>query len=136
MPKYIGGDILEVTCNHPTEGSLTFATKSNESYTLDPGGFRSNDDANMITGNGVFVDQVNRVRWSFEGALMVDFGSGNELEKLTAMSESSDLGTWTISMISGDVFTGKGKPVGDIQADSNTAQMTVKLSGGGKLAKL
>lgn len=136
MPKYIGGDILEVTCNHPTEGSLTFATKSNESYTLDPGGFRSNDDANMITGNGVFVDQVNRVRWSFEGALMVDFGSGNELEKLTAMSESSDLGTWTISMISGDVFTGKGKPVGDIQADSNTAQMTVKLAGGGRLVKL
>ena len=67
MPEFIGGDIEQVTCNHPELGDFTFDTKANESYTLDPGGLRSNDDANMITGSGVYIDQINRVRWSFEG---------------------------------------------------------------------
>lgn len=136
MPIYQGGDTLEITCNHPTLGSLKFATKSNESYTLDPGGYRSNDDANSLTGGGTFVDQVNRVRWLFEGVFMTDFSSNNELDVLPELAASAELGTWTISHISGVVWTGKGKPVGDLQADTNTAQMTVKLSGGGKLVKL
>lgn len=136
MPKYTGGDLLEITCNHPTLGNFTFATKSNESYTMDPGGKRSNDDANMITGNGDFIDQVNQVRWSFEGPLMADFASGNEVENLPLLAESSELGTWTFSHISGVVFRGRGKFVGDISIDTNTAQLTAKLAGGGKLEKL
>ena len=136
MPKYIGGDLLEITCNHPTLGNFNFATKAAESYTLDPGGKRSNDDANGVTGNGTFIDQVNNVRWSFEGALMADFISGNEIENLPALAESSELGTWTFSHISGVVWRGLGKFVGDIQIDTNTAQLTAKLAGGGKLEKL
>jgi hypothetical protein len=136
MPKYIGGDLIEITCNHPTLGSLNFATKSNETYTLDPGGNRSEDDANMISGNGVMIDKVNRVRWSFEGPLMADFDSNQELDILPKLAESSEQGTWTISHISGVVWRGRGKHVGDISIDTNTAQITVKLAGGGKLEKL
>tara|TARA_R110000782_G_scaffold260359_1_gene351573 strand:- start:383 stop:793 length:411 start_codon:yes stop_codon:yes gene_type:complete len=136
MPKYIGGDLVEITCNHPTLGNFNFATKSNESYTLDPGGNRSNDDANGITGDGTMIDQVNRVRWSFEGPLMADFESNNELDNLPKLAESSELGTWTFSHISGVVWRGKGKFVGDIQIDTNTSQLTAKLSGGGKIEKL
>lgn len=136
MPKYSGGDLLEITCNHPTLGNFTFATKSNESYTMDPGGRRSNDDANMVTGNGDFIDQINNVRWSFEGPLVVDFNSGNEVDNLPALAESSELGTWTFSHISGVVFRGRGKFVGDIQVDTNNAQLTAKLAGGGRLEKL
>ena len=136
MPKFIGGDLLEITVNHPTLGNFTFATKSNESYTMDPGGKRSNDDAGMVTGNGSFIDQVNQVRWSFEGPLMADFDSGNEIDNLPALAESSELGTWTFSHISGAVWRGRGKCVGDIQIDTNTAQLTAKISGGGKLEKL
>ena len=136
MPQYTGGDLLEVTCNHPTLGNFNFATKSNESYTIDPGGFRSNDDANMITGNGTFIDQVNRVRWSFEGPLMADFNSSNEIDNLPALAESSELATWTFTHITGVVWRGRGKHVGDINVDTNTAQITAKLSGGGKLEKL
>jgi|TARA_R110000822_G_scaffold259530_2_gene384671 hypothetical protein len=136
MARYQGGDILEITCNHPTLGSFKFATKSNESYTLDPGGFRSNDDANMVTGDGQFIDQVNRVRWSFEGPIQADFLSGNELENLPLLAESGDLATWTFVLISGITMRGNGKHVGDIQVDSNNAQLTVKLAGGGKLEKL
>lgn len=136
MSKFIGGDLLEITCNHPTLGNFTFATKSNESYTMDPGGTRSNDDANMVSGQGEMIDQVNKVRWSFEGPILVDFSSGNEIDNLPALAESSELGTWTFSHISGVVYRGRGKFVGDIQVDTNTAQITGKLAGGGKLERL
>lgn len=136
MPKYIGGDLIEITANHPTLGNFTFATKSNESYNLDPGGKRSNDDANSISGNGTFIDQINAVRWSFEGPLMADFESGNEIENLPKLAESSDLATWTFTHISGKIWRGRGKFVGDIAIDTNTAQLTAKVSGGGILEPL
>ena len=134
--QYSGGDLIEITCNHPTLGSFSFATKSNESYTLDPGGFRSNDDANMITGSGTFIDQVNRVRWSFEGPLMADFVSNNEILNLPELASSSELATWTFTHISGTIWRGKGKFVGDIKVDTKTKQLTAKIAGGGKLEKL
>jgi hypothetical protein len=90
----------------------------------------------MITGNGEMIDQVNQVRWSFEGPLMADFNSGNEIDNLPNLAESSELGTWTFSHISGVVYRGRGKFVGDIQIDTNTAQLTAKLAGGGKLERL
>lgn len=136
MPKYAGGDLLEITVNHPTLGNFNFATKANESYTLDPGGYRSNDDANGVSGDGTFIDQVNRVRWSFEGPIIADFDSNNELENLPLLAESSELGTWTFSHISGVVWTGKGKFVGDIQVDTNTAQISGKIAGSNRIQKL
>lgn len=136
MAQYIGGDLLEVTCNHPTLGSFSFAAKSNESYTVDSGGPRSNDDSNAITGNGEFIDQINRVRWSFEGPLLADFISKQEIENFPKLAGSPELGTWTFSHISGVVWRGRGKIVGDIQIDTNTAQVTIKISGGGILETL
>lgn len=136
MPRYSGGDLIEITVNHPTLGSFNFATKSNESYTLDPGGNRSNDDANGVAGDGTFIDQINRVRWSFEGIILADFSSGNEMTNLPKLAESAELGTWTFSHISGVVWRGKGKFVGDLSLDTNTAQITAKLAGGGILEKL
>lgn len=130
---YVGGDMIEITCNHPTLGSFNFSTKSNESYTVDPGGIRSNDDANSVTGAGIYLDQMNRVRWSFEGPLMVDFKNDTERDALTKLTKSAELGTWTFSHISGAIWRGKGKPVGDITFDTNNAQMTSKIAGGGEL---
>ena len=131
-----GGDLIEVTCNHPTLGSFNFNTKAGEAYTMDPGGYRSNDDASGITGNGVFMDQVSRVRWSFEGPLAVDFISDNEVSNLPLLAESYELATWTFSHISGVVWRGKGKIVGDFNVDTLAASSTVKIAGGGKLEKL
>jgi hypothetical protein len=136
MPKYIGGDILEITVNHPVAGEFRFQAKSNESFNLDPGGLRSNDDANSVTGSGEMIDQMNRVRWSMEGPVAVDMTSGNELENLPILAESPQLGTWTITHISGVIWKGLGKIVGDIVVDTNTAQMTLKVAGGSKLEKI
>lgn len=136
MPKYVGGDIVEITCNHPTLGEFRFQAKSNESFTLDPGGLRSNDDANLITGAGDMIDQVNRVRWSLEGPVAVDVASGNELESLPELAAAPDLGTWTITHVSGTIWTGRGKVVGDLNTDTNNAQMTLKVAGSGSLQKI
>lgn len=136
MARYRGGDITEITCNHPSLGSFKFATKSNESYTLDPGGYRSNDDANMVTGDGQFIDQVNRVRWSFEGPIQADFVSDNEIKNLPLLAESAELATWTFTHISGTTWRGKGKHVGDVNVDTNNAQLSLKIAGGGKLEVL
>lgn len=136
MANYVGGDLVEITCNHPILGNFTFATKSNESYTLDPGGKRSNDDTASVTGNGQMIDQINIKRWVFEGPIMADFSSGNEIDNLPKLAESPQQATWTFEHTSGIVWKGKGKFVGDIQVDLNTCQLTAKISGGGKLESL
>lgn len=136
MALYRGGDIIEIVCQHPTLGEFRFSPKANESFTLDPGGIRTNDDSSQITGNGQAIYQMNKVRWSMEGPVGVDFTSGNEMENLPKLSESIEEGTWTISHISGNIWKGKGKVVGDLQPDSNAATMTLKVSGSGKLEKL
>ena len=132
MAKYLGGDILEIVCQH-TLGEFRFAAKSNEDFNIDFGGIRTNDDANQITGDGQAIYQKNRVRWMLEGPVAVALKDGQTLNDLNKLSEHPDEGTWTISHISGVIFKGKGTIVGDLQASTNTAQMTLKVSGGGRL---
>lgn len=135
--SYIGGDILEITYNHPTLGSGTIFVKSNEDSTLNSGGYRSNDDNNMITGDGQMIDHINRVRWSYESAPVAwDMTDKNEVEKLAAMAASPVLADWTITHISGAIWGGKGKPVGDVNGATNTAQVTLKLAGSGVLKRI
>lgn len=128
MP-YTGGDTIEMTYNHPTLGSGSFFFKANEDGTVDQGGLRSNDDANAITGNGDMIDQMNRVRASFETPPMSwDMIDQDELNKLTDLAGSPILADWTITNVSGKIWGGKGKPVGDIQGNTNTALITVKIA--------
>lgn len=136
MAKYLGGDIIEIVCQHPTLGEFRFSPKANESFTLDFGGIRTNDDASQITGNGQAIYQQNRVRWSFEGPIAVDFIANTEMNALPSLAGSSDEGVWTISHISGSIYKGKGIVVGDLQPDTNAATQTLKVSGSGKLEKL
>lgn len=133
---FTGGDILEISYKHPTLGSGTWNPKSSEDGTLDPGGSRSNDDANMITGNGQMIDQINRVRWSFEGVVAWDQAVSDELEQARKLAASPVLSDWTITHANGTIWGGKGKPVGDIKGNTNTTQMSIKLSGGGILTKI
>jgi hypothetical protein len=133
---FSGGDLLEISYKHPTLGSGVLFPKSSEDGTVDPGGYRSNDDANMITGDGQMIDQVNRVRWSFEGTVGWDMAVQDELDQMRKLSASSVQADWTITHINGTIWGGKGKPVGDIQGNTNTAQMPLKIAGGGQLTKI
>ena len=136
MANYIGGDILEVACNHPTLGDFRFSPKANESFNFNPGGIFNNDDENSVTGGGEMILQKNRVLWSLEGPVAVDMLSDYERTNIVKLAESSELGTWTITHISGTIYRGKGIPVGPYSWDSNTSQATLKVAGGGKLEKI
>jgi len=134
---YVGGDTIDVTYNHSVVGTGSFKCKAGEDATIDLGGFRSADEANMVTGDGQLIDQMTRTRGSIElPPVAWDMQTKNELEKLVKMAESPILGDWTITNISGAIFGGKGKPVGDLQGNANTAQITVKLAFEGKLRKI
>jgi len=132
--SFLGGDITEIVCKHPELGDFRFETKSNESYTMDRGGYRNNDDANAVTGAGKSINQKNRVRWSLEGPIMLDFNSTDK--SVEDLAEHPEDGTWVISHISGAIYQGKGTVVGDLSSDTNSAQMGIKISGGGKLEKI
>lgn len=132
----VGGDIIEITYNHPTLGSGTYYPKSGESFTLDLGGVKGNDDANMVDGGGNTIRQLNRTRWSCEGPVAWDSNVALELDTVTALAGDPVEADWTISHINGTVWGGKGAPVGDVQGDTNAATFTLKISGGGKLKKI
>lgn len=132
MPNYRGGDITELVCKHPL-GTFRFEAKANESFTIDHGGFRANDDANGITGAGTAIHNINRTRWSLEGPVAADFTSENESKNWELLAAHAEDGVWTISHVSGWTKKAKGRPVGDQTFDTNTAQGTLKVAGSGKL---
>ncbi len=136
MANFLGGDVTALVCKHEVLGEFRYQVKSNESFNLDTGGFRTADDANMITGAGEIIQQKNRIRWMLEGPIATDFISNNELDTLTELAAHPILGDWTITHISGAVYTGRGVVVGDIQADSNAATLTLKVAGSGRLRKI
>jgi hypothetical protein len=129
----VGGDLEEIVCSHPVLGTIRFQPKSNESFTIDTGGFRVNDDGNQITGDGTMIQQINRMRWSVEGPIAIDTTEGTTESDLTALAESPQLGEWSFTHISGTIRKGTGTVVADIQSDFNVATLTLKVSGGGRL---
>ncbi len=134
---FTGGDITEITYNHEDLGSGTIFCKANEDGTIDRGGYRSNDDQNAITGDGQMIDQMNRVRASVETPPIAwDMTDRDELDKLTLMAGSPKLADWTITHISGAIWAGKGKPVGDIQGSTNSAQVGLTIHFQDKLKKI
>jgi hypothetical protein len=133
---FVGGSFLEVTYNHPTLGTGVLFPKSGEDSTLDLGGNRSADDANMITSNGQMIDQMNYVRGSFEATIANDMNTNLEVEKMNALANSPVLADWTFTHSNNAVYAGKGKPVGDIQANTNAATFTLKVAFTGKVSKI
>lgn len=127
MANYSFGDVDEIVCQHPTVGEVRYKPKANETATVDLGGIRTNDDANQVTSDGTLMSQKNRVRGSIELPVAVD-NSLTQLTKTQALTQSPELGTWTISLLNGAVFKGKGVPVGDQQYDSNAGTMTLKVA--------
>lgn len=132
----VAGDLLEITYNHPELGSGTFYPKSGEDNTFDEGGFRTNDDANSITGSGESIDVINRVRWSVEATVANDNNNREDLTKARQLAAHPLPAQWTFSHVNGTVWAGTGKPVGDIQSNGNAGTFTLKVSGGGELKKI
>lgn len=130
-----GGDLIEITYNHPTVGSGILFCKAAEDNTFDLGGFRSADEANMVDSGGNMIDQMNRARWKVEAVVSNDMNSREEMEKVNDLAASPATADWTFSHINGTVYTGNGKPVGDYSLNVNQSTFTLIVSGGGKLKK-
>ncbi len=131
-----GGDITEITFNHPTLSSGTIFPKASEDSTYDNGDYRSEDDPSKIDGSGEMIDTMNNVRWSFEVVVAWDMNVREDLEKVSDLASNPVLADWTFSNINGTVYGGRGKPVGDVQGNGNQSTFTLKISGGGKLTKI
>lgn len=132
----VGGDIIEVTWNHPTLGSGILLPKAAEDSTYDLGGFTTGDDANMITGSGDAIYQMNNTRWSFEVTCAWDMNTRGDLEKMQALGANSGESTFTITNINGTVYSGTGKPVGPVTGNGNNGTFKLKVSGGGGMKKI
>ena len=128
-----GGDIIEVTYNHPTLGTNIFSPKAAEDSTYDLGGFKGNDDANMISGSGKNIRQLNHNRWFFEVVYTWEDG---DLERMSDLAGDTVEAEWTFTHKNGTVYRGLGSPVGDIQGNGNAATFTAKISGGGILEQI
>lgn len=134
---YVGGDIVEVTCNHPTAGDKVLQCKAAEDSTIDLGGYVNNDDDNGVSGAGEAVYVKNRKRWSIELApVLHDKIQRDELSYLQNVADSSVEADWTVEFEDGTVWAGKGLPVGDLNATTSDPHITVKIAGGGRLQKI
>lgn len=137
MGAATGGDITEISFNHPTIGSAILYCKASEDNTFDLGGFRSDDDDDGVDGGGNMIDKINRKRWSVDIANMTnDMNDRQDVEKINLLAASPVLADWTFSHINGTVYGGKGKPVGDIKNNVNASTFPLKIAGGGKLQRI
>lgn len=132
----VGGDILEITFNHPSLGSGTIYPMSSEDSAYDLGGFRSEDDTGKVAGNGEMVDSITRKRWMFESPVSWDMNTREDLEKINKLAGDPVQADWTITNVNGTVYGAQGKPVGELPGNGNKATFTLKVSGGGELKKI
>jgi hypothetical protein len=131
----VGGDIKEITYNHPRLGSGVFYPKAAEDSEYDLGGLRGDDDANSVDLSGKKIRKLNQALWYVSSVIAWDMNdpNRNDLEKLTALAEDPEEADWTFTHINGTIHGGKGSPAGDIVGNTNNATIAFKVSGGGKL---
>lgn len=134
--SYVGGDIRELTCNHPDEGSVVLKCKAAEDNTYDLGGVRGNDDANNVTGAGESIRTLNNRGWRVNVTVAWDMNTAQDLQKVVRMAASPEEGDWTVTSINGSIYGGKGSPLGDLQANVNNATFPLVIGGGGQLKRI
>lgn len=126
----VGGDIVEITYNHPTLGSGVLYPKAGEDNAYFTGGVLTSSDANMIDGSGNPIWQKNRTRAYFVAVVSNDMNSKNELEKMIQLSADPVPAQWTFTVINGAVYGGEGKPVGEMEGNINQATFPIRVEAG------
>jgi hypothetical protein len=126
----VGGDITEITYNHPNLGTGVFSPKSNEDNTYFVGGVTSESDANMITGNGTMIRKMTRSRGFFVALCANDQNLNQDLEKAIALSGHPVPADWTITNTNGTVYGCSGFPVGDFEGNLNQATFSLRVETG------
>lgn len=123
----VGGDVLELTSNHPSLGSFIYKVVRNQDNTYDTGGDRTNDDANMKTGGNEAIWQINGKMGAVNITLVNDMEQ-KTVERLEQEAAHPVPSVWTFSVINGKTYKGEGKPVGDINPNINNSTVAVKIA--------
>ena len=128
MAQILSGDMSSIVCKENGK-DYRFEPKTNETFNIDTGGIRNNDDANQKGTQGTLLVQKNTFRGKIDGPILY---SKQAYEDLVKLAESPFEQTWQFNHINGTqyVSVGGGIIVGDIQADSNagTIQLMVAAS--------
>lgn len=125
----VGGDITELRVNHPALGTRVFGVKAAESNTYDPGGVRTDDDANSITTNGNPIFSMGFVRGELNVMIENDQNLNDDAQFMADLAKHPEMGEWQWTVINGTVWKMRGKPVGDIKPDIKAATLQIKISG-------
>lgn len=125
----VGGDIVEVTYNHPTIGQGVVYPKANEDSTFNIGGFETADDDDAIDGSGQIIQQLNRKRGFFKVVAANDM-TVKTFETMKSLGASSVPATWTFTVANGRVYQGAGVPVGLNEVNANTSVFDLKVAAG------
>jgi len=129
----MAGDTLDLTVQHPTAGSRTFAVQSDQSITVDVGGRTKTIQMN---GNGTGHPKSAVKPWEIAG-LMLEYDPENgDQEFLQGLVDTNEPGVVTWQHTNGYIYKGSGSIEGDIKADSNTGYIPVTFTGPGKLEKI
>jgi len=94
----VGGDITEITFDHPTIGSGSFFPKANEGNTFKPGGIMANDDANQVGGDGEMIVQLNRTLGHFEVLCVNDMNIRDDISKAQELQGDPVNTDFTVSL--------------------------------------
>lgn len=126
----VGGDIIEITYNHPTLGTGTFFPKAGEDNSYFPGGVLTESADDAIDGGGNPIWRKTRKRAFFEIVVSNDNNTNMDLEKALVLSAHPVAADWTFSIINGVVYGGRGVPVPDFEGNVGQATFTLRIEGG------
>ena len=126
MAQILSGDMSSIVCKE--NGKIyRFEPKANETFNVDIGGIRNNDDANQKGTQGTLLVQKNTFRGKIDGPILY---SKQSYEDLVKLAESPFEQEWQFSHINGTqyVSVGGGVVVGDIQGDSNAGTIALTIA--------
>jgi len=123
----VGGSIESVTL----DGRI-FPVAFDADVTRKLGGF---ENENMANGDGTSRLIKTRTLWSLSGVQLESDDSRGDHEFLQALADRNDYFPVAITYASGDTYQGAGQVTGEMAGSSQSASITVDLSGGGILTK-
>ena len=129
----MAGDTLELSIKHPTVGSKTFAVQSDQSITVDVGGYTK---TRQMNGNLTGHPKLAAKMWEIAGLQLEFVAENGDIEFLQAVANAPDDAIITWQHIDGYIYNGSGSIEGDIKGDSNTGYVPITLTGAGILEQL
>jgi hypothetical protein len=121
----VSGGFIEATFTHPILGSGNFEIKDSEAGSLEPGGYRTEDNDDDVGGQGTQITKKVRKLGSFEAVIL---GRDGDLQKLNDLAASSAKADWTFEHVGGDIWGGNGAVVGEVKQDYQAGTIPLKIT--------